>query len=196
MMINELIFRGHIHGIKKLDEVVIRNLLFVDDVLTCIMGNNKDCSFLKPSLDLLYRAIGMEINTNKSCIIYNGFSNQSILLVREICPFPINNLDEGFKYLGFYMKPNKCHISYWVWMVWTVEAQILVWCNCYLSRCVHLMLVKSMKYTGIRSMSFQKVSSNWSGRKTSTFFGLVVVFSKDIPLVKWSQLEAPKELGG
>lgn len=80
-------------------------------------ANKRDFFCLKNALDLLCRGKRMVINVDKSCIIFRGLSEAFIKMVRDKFPFPLKSLDEGFKYLGFFLKPNKYCMIDWMWMV-------------------------------------------------------------------------------
>lgn len=45
-----------------------------------------------------------------------------------------NLLNEGFRYLGFFLKPNSYGIKDWKWLIDKVEKRILFWCNRFLSK--------------------------------------------------------------
>ena len=44
----------------------------------------------------------MVVNMEKSNLIHNEFSDDMIQRVREIVPYQITPVEEGFKYLGFF----------------------------------------------------------------------------------------------
>ena len=61
---------------------------------------------------------------------------------KSIFPYPSLNLDDGKKYLGFHLKPNKYMKKDWMWLISKMENRINVWCHKWLSRAGRLVLVK------------------------------------------------------
>ena len=62
------------------------------------------------------KATGMIINIEKSMLSHNDFSDEIILKAKEILAYPAKILGEGFKYLGFYLKPNCYAFKDWMWL--------------------------------------------------------------------------------
>jgi hypothetical protein len=56
--------------------------------------------------------------------------------------FPSYELDNGFKYLGYMLKPKNHGITDWKWLFTKVEKKINLWCNRWISRGVQLVLIK------------------------------------------------------
>jgi hypothetical protein len=77
-------------------------------------------------LDSFSSATGMEINFEKSSMIYHNWPNEEIRQVQRIFPTPARRMDEGLKYLGFYLKPDKYRITDWLWMIKKIEGCIYV----------------------------------------------------------------------
>ena len=122
---------GDIKGILFFEVVHVSHLLFFDDVLRCIPRRN--ISALKLILDSSCQSAGMIINSQKSGS-----------LALEIFCYPINSLEEGLKYIGFSLKPNKYRKDDWSWLIQKVEARISVWTHCLLSHGGQLILLKSV----------------------------------------------------
>jgi hypothetical protein len=110
------------------------------------------------------------------------------------------DIDAEIKYLGFMLKPNSYGYADWNWLVIKVQARIESWTNRLLSRGGRLVLIKSVIYSipvywatiaNIPKGIFHQICKLifkflWSGKKQSD----------GIPLVKWSTLARPKDLGG
>jgi hypothetical protein len=56
----------------------------------------------------------------------------------------MTDLEQGLKYLGFFLKPNQYKKCDWQWLIAKVEKKINTWCNRWLSRGGHLVLVKAV----------------------------------------------------
>jgi len=60
--------------------------------------------------------------------------------------FPYEHIpfDEGFKYLGFHIKPNSYKKEDWAWLIPKLEKRLKSWSFHWLSRAGRLLLVKSV----------------------------------------------------
>ena len=71
----------------------------------------------------------MVVNMEKSNLILNEFSDDMIQRAREIVPFQITPVEVGFKYLGFFLKPNNYSYQDWVWLYKKIESRVTNWAN-------------------------------------------------------------------
>jgi hypothetical protein len=62
--------------------------------------------FLKDALDLFFNVIGMTFDSHKSHFLEAGWSREELSQLKEILPYEVKYLDDGFKYLGFFLKPK------------------------------------------------------------------------------------------
>ena len=51
-------------------------------------------------------------------------------------------MSNGFKYLGFFLKPNNYGFQDWIWIYQKVEARVSAWENKFISRAGRLGLIK------------------------------------------------------
>ena len=86
----------------------------------------------------------MIINIEKSMLAHNEFPGELVQKSKEILAYPTKPLGEGFKYLGFFLKPNCYAFKDWMWLFQKVEARVSSWANRFLSRGGILVLVKAM----------------------------------------------------
>jgi hypothetical protein len=84
----------------------ITHLMFVDDVILFWIGCIDEWKSYKDVLDLFFKATWMEFNPQKSSFLEAGWDDVEPNLLKELFPFEVKPLDIGFKYLGFYMRPN------------------------------------------------------------------------------------------
>jgi hypothetical protein len=61
--------RRELRGLKVTSSQTVSHLFFIDDVWVNIFGSLRDVSSLSKSLDLFYKATGMKINLDKSCLL-------------------------------------------------------------------------------------------------------------------------------
>jgi len=69
-------------------------------------GSRKDTHTLREVLDIFSKAIGMEINSEKSTLTTHLLRHDEFEALNRTFPYNIASLDAGLKYLGFSLKPN------------------------------------------------------------------------------------------
>lgn len=115
---------GSFTGFKITACQVISHLLFVDNVLILGSSSLGDWTSLKKILDSFCRASGLEINFQKSVFLPTSLEDSAFLQIQNLFGISSASLDEGFKYLGFVLKPNNYRIVDWLWLVQKVEKRI------------------------------------------------------------------------
>ena len=138
----------------------------------------------------------MHINVEKSILFENGFPKEIRDKLRAEFPYTIKPMDEGFKYLGFVLKPNVYSFKDWMWLYKKIG------CCTYkfLSRGERLVLLKAV---------LQSIPVYWATiayipkgilqklrKKFFSFIWFANRHSEGIPLAKWQVLASPKDLGG
>ena len=129
-------------GVKVSNIEEITHTLFVDDVLLFGKGLEENLRVYTSLLDKYKRATWMLINIGKSSMTHNEFIEELAQQSKEILSYPTNSISTGFKYLGFFLKPNSYAFQYWVWLYQKVEARVSSWENWFLSRGGILVLIK------------------------------------------------------
>jgi hypothetical protein len=132
------------HGIKVSRLNNILHLLFVDDILLMSSAKLSDWLIIMDALSLFCAISGLSINAHKSTVHYWGLSEAELLPFKLSIPFSFIDLTEGFKYLGFRLKPGASSSADWSWLVAIFERRIGFWCNKWLSLGGRLILVKSV----------------------------------------------------
>ena len=92
----------------------LSHILFVDDVVMMGEGTWENLKEAKQIIDLYKKATGMHINVENSILFENGFSEEIRDRLRDEFPYIIKPMDEGFKYLGFVLKPNAYSFKDWM----------------------------------------------------------------------------------
>jgi hypothetical protein len=176
----------------------ISHPLFVDDVLCFTQGSMIDLNSLKEVLDIYCKDTSMEINVDKSCLITHCLSNISSQQIYNLLPFPKKELEIGFKYLGFFLKPGNYRYANWLWLVKKVEMQVSFWVNKLLSRGGRLVLLKSVLEIIIVYWTLIIVVPKGIFSKTKKLIPLYLWLgshgTSGIPLVNWKQVATPKRL--
>lgn len=140
----------------------------------------------------------MQINPEKSCFVLNNCSEVETNSL-NIIPAHKKDLEEGIKYLGFYIKHDMYRKKDCGWLIRKVEARISSWVNKTLSRGSHLVLLKSVLESipvywnsivaipkGIMDKMRISYRYLWAGHKSLGSF----------LLASWSSIVVPKNLGG
>jgi hypothetical protein len=100
---------GDFQGIKTYPDLRITHLLFVDDVLIFSSGRPRDAETLAAILQLFRDATRMIINSQKSTLSLIGIDEATAALYKTLFPYPLQELQQGIKYLGFQLKANNYH---------------------------------------------------------------------------------------
>ena len=92
----------------------LSHILFVDDV--AMMGERtwENLKEAEQVLDLYKKVTGMHINVEKSILLENGLTDTARNRLSSEFPYTIKLMDEGFKYLGFVLKPNAYSFKDWM----------------------------------------------------------------------------------
>lgn len=191
---------GLIKGLEVVVNLFITHLLFVDDILLFSSGNINEIKEIKIILDLFLKATGLQINDRKSQLIFEGFSRQEEILIASYLPFGTCNMEQPFKYLGFWLKPSSYKKQDWNWLVAKIEQRISHWSFKWLSRAGRLTLINFVLQaipvfwvvlTWIPKGILHKIKQIcsrflWSGSKEDTV----------LPWVAWDKIARPKDWGG
>jgi hypothetical protein len=153
---------GDFQGIQTSPDFRITHLLFVDDVLIFCSGRTRDAETLADILQLFWSATGMIINSQKSTLSLIGLDDATSALYRSLFPFPLQDFQQGIKYLGFQLKANKYLTGDWSWLLEKLEKRLNLWSFRWLSRAGRTDFDKSRfwrlsRSTGCLSPGFPKV---------------------------------------
>lgn len=95
-----------IRGLSVTSQNTLTQLLFVDDVLLVGLGSVDEWVVFKDILNLFCLAIGMQIRIQKSMLLKHNISHETEVLLSLVLPYSFEELENGFKYLGYFLKPN------------------------------------------------------------------------------------------
>jgi hypothetical protein len=87
-------------------------MLFVDDIILFGEGSNDEIKAFKYNMYLFYLVTRMQINHLKSVFLVNCLSDVDKIVLEISLPYPKIIIDEGTKYLGFFLKPNNYHFNH------------------------------------------------------------------------------------
>ena len=98
----------------------------------------------KVILDTFCEASGMSINMNKSCFLHNGLDEVLLWRITDLLPYRFDDINKGFIYLGYFLKPSGYLVKDWYWLVSKFEKRISHWTNKLLSIGGRLVLIRSV----------------------------------------------------
>jgi hypothetical protein len=121
----------------------------------------------------------MEFNSQKSSFLEAGWEDVEMNVLKELLPFDVKPLDTGFKYLGFYIKPNCYTRGDWSWLEKSFEKRLLRWNHRWLTLGGRMVPVKELlESIYVYSLSLEKITKSvlnsirrrmfsflWSGSK-------------------------------
>ena len=118
---------GHITDYQYTPDLSITHLLFVDDVLLFGIGTVGEWKAYKEALDLFCSATGMTVSIKKSSFLFQNVDPDIRNQIVVFLPYSMVHISEGFKYLGFRLKPLGYRSSDWNWLVVRFEKKIKHW---------------------------------------------------------------------
>lgn len=191
---------GAVKGLEVAVNMFITHLLFVDDILLFTNGSLNEIKELKNILDLFMKATGMQINYRKSQLITEGLNRNEKNQISVLLPFEVHSMENPFKYLGFWLKPNAYRNQDWNWLVAKTESRISQWSYKWLSRAGRLTLIKSV----LLAMPVYWAALTWVpkgilrkiNRICSRFLWAGSKEESVLPWVAWDKIARPKEWGG
>lgn len=107
----------------------------------------------------------MEITLDKLIGLSSNLEEENLESIIGIFPLNFGMLNDGFKYLGYFLKPNYYRVANWFYILRKVEKHINFWCNRWLSLRSQLILAKSV---------IKRIPVFWV--TLSKFFKIILVF--------------------
>lgn len=134
LLIKDAKNKGLIRRVKVAGACHTTHALFMDDVLLFGEASVLEWQTYNRIISTFCKASDMEVSVPKSALIHHISKEDIFVDLRLILPYQWMDIDEGFRYLGFFLKSN-CYLkSDWHWLVSKVHNRIHVWS----SRCLSL----------------------------------------------------------
>jgi hypothetical protein len=151
-------------------------------------------------LTMFSAMMGMSVNERKSTIYLPTVKEEHRELFSSSFPFELKEIEDGLKYLGFSIKPNKYGVADWSWFVSKVERKVNLWCNHWISRGGRLVLIKSVleviPYL-LASLDLDSKRNPYPDQKICfNYLWKGSLEYKGSHLANWKSLSKPKALGG
>jgi hypothetical protein len=127
-------------------------------------------------------------------------SDLELLPFKAIFPYSFLDLDQGFKYLGFYIKSGFQRIEDWGWLIKKVEKRISNWCYRWLSIGGRFTLLKVvLESQPIYWLSLAVIPCSILNTLRKLMFNFLWKNNNEshqIHLCNWEQIALPKSFGG
>jgi hypothetical protein len=142
----------------------------------------------------------MAFSPQKYSFLEAGWMEEELTMLKGFLPFDVKPIDEGFKYLGCFLKPNCYTRMDWNWLVKKIEKRIANWSHRWLSLWGRVTLVKVvLESIDVYWLSLAKIPKSILNTIRIRMFNFLCTGKKikeGIHLVSWNQLEKPKNMGG
>jgi hypothetical protein len=190
---------GKLSGVNFSGLTHILHILFVDDVLILTEANLAEWTHIHSIISTFCAASGLVINLKKSLFLALNTQEPFLNNLTELFGINATDLQEGFSYLGFFIKPNRYTNKNWLWLLDKVDRKIHHWCNKFLtmggryilikavleSIPVYWMAIAKIPATILRSIRQLIFSFLWNGSKATGYH-----------LCNWESISKPKKMGG
>ena len=99
---------------------------------------------IKVILDTFCESSSMRINLDKSFFLHNDLDANLLRRITGLLPYRFEHLNQGFNYLGYFLKPSGHLVKDWHWIISKYEKRISHWTNWLLSLGGRLVLIRSV----------------------------------------------------
>ena len=113
--------------------MTLTHLLFVDDVILFGLDTFDEWRAFDVLLDTFCAASGMCISLEKSGFLFNDLELEVQTSIQCFLPYKMDPISNGFKYLGYYIKPLGYLVKDWWWLIRNFEKRIMHWAHKLLS---------------------------------------------------------------
>lgn len=103
--------RGNILGCKLSQNVTLSHIMFIDDVLVVGVAKLSEWRVFYQIISRFGEASGLLLSKGKSTLISMKHEDELMLEIVKIFAVKSINMDDGFHYLGFFLKPNSYEVK-------------------------------------------------------------------------------------
>jgi hypothetical protein len=124
LLLTKSFSENRISGIKVSNLVKIFHLMFVDDILLLSKADLAEWLVILDILQHFCSVSGLSINPAKSTVHFWGLSEAELTCLKVSIPYTFIDLNLGFRYLGYQLKPGASSSCDWSWLVAIFERRI------------------------------------------------------------------------
>ena len=142
----------------------------------------------------------MNISIENSCIYTHNIHLECLKELKELFQFKFEQMETGFKYLGFFLKPNSYRVKDWHWLIKKIDKRISNWSYRFLTLGGNLTLIKAtlqsipVYWCSLVKLPVSVISS--IRNKIFHFFWPSSNFERKFHLAPWEILPTPVDQGG
>jgi hypothetical protein len=125
ILLKKIQAEGKLSGIRVLRLTPILHLLFVDDVIIMTSATLSEWTKIYNLLNTFCSVSGLKINYQKSTFLALGAQDEFLTELKMLFVIDIQDLVDGFIYLGFHIKPISYIARDWRWLIEKFEFRIL-----------------------------------------------------------------------
>ena len=107
--------------------VYITHMLFMDNVLILWEGSYSEWNHYDSIISLFCDASSLAVNVQKSNFVYSCNDMEIRNQIASLLPYKMTGLEGGFKYIGFFFKPNGYKNGDWEWLINKIKRKINSW---------------------------------------------------------------------
>lgn len=142
----------------------------------------------------------MEVNADKFCIYAHRVLTKIMSELKKLFQFKFEQMEDGFRYLGFNLKPDNCCVKDWFWLIKRIEKRITYWSYIFLSMGGSLTLInetlQSIPVYWCSLVVLPKYIINTLREKCFHFSWEGTRNERKFHLASWEQIVVPKYMGG
>ena len=142
----------------------------------------------------------MRINMDKSYFLHNDLDAALLRRITGLLPYIFEHLNQGFNYLGYFLKPSGYLVKDWHWIISKYEKPISHWTNRFLSLGGRLVLIRSVLSSfPIYWMALVLIPQSILDKLRQLIFSFLWGSSsknKKFHLIDWHLLARPTSMGG
>jgi hypothetical protein len=131
-------------GLRSLDSSSFLTYLFVDDVLIMTRARVSEWKEIESILSCFLQSVRSSHKSSQIVFPFLWLKDFELTSFKAIFPYKFVDLNEGFRYLGFFLKPANYRVEDWRWLIIKFEKRIGLWCHHWLTLGGRFVLVKAV----------------------------------------------------
>jgi len=151
-------------------------------------------------LNIFFSVTGLKINFQNSLFLAIGAKEAFLSELKTLYGIDYRDLEVGFNYLGYFIKPTSYKAKDWCWLYENFERRIQHWCNRCLSMGSRYILIKEvLESLPVYWMALAHIPQSVLTKLCKFIFPFLWKGNKQnrgSHLCRWETLSKPKVLGG
>lgn len=102
-------------------------MMFVDDLLFGGEASMNEWHHIQKILHRFNKTTNLIINGGRSLLLHDNTDQEVETKIRSLSRIPVKHISEGVNYLGYKIKPSRCLIQDWEWMIERFKKKLEGW---------------------------------------------------------------------